>query len=113
MRVYKGVRSTEGCVVTVNSQPLPPRLRPDSTGGFNWGDIDEAAGELAYSLLADVVGINEARSFAQHYKQTVVSSLPHERWRLTAEEIRLHVAALKMLQVDPAAADRDSTLGAN
>lgn len=114
-KVYKGERTTDGCVVIVEEREtregmsdklvrygLPPRLdiRNHSPSGFEWGYGGSGPAQLALALLVDHLGDTpEARERAerlyQPFKFMVVGRLQHESWELAAERIDAVVAELE------------------
>jgi hypothetical protein len=96
MKTYRGVRSNDGCSVTVDGRPLNPRfdLRHHSPTGFEWGYAGSGPAQLALALLADHLGDDEqALDVYQQFKLAIIGSLPSD-WTLTADEVR---QALKRL----------------
>lgn len=97
MKMYVGQRDLDAdrCEVTVDGQPLDPRvelleLSPD---GFEWGYRGAAAGQFALALLADATGDNElALSCYKKSRDHCVASLGGE-WLLSEATIRVWVAA--------------------
>ncbi len=67
MTVYRGGRSLEGAVVTVDGRPLAPRfdLKRLSTTGFEWTYEGAGPAQLALALLADHLG-DDARALKLH-----------------------------------------------
>lgn len=105
MRTYRGTRAHEGGSVTVNGEPLPPRLdlRSHSPAGFDWGHGYGGGGptQLALALLADALGDEQARQWYQTYKWAVVASLPAAGWTLTDAEVRQTVDRLAVRGTAP------------
>jgi hypothetical protein len=73
MKIYRGRRTAEGCVVTVRRngeppQPLDPRLDlcNHSPTGFEWGYGGSGPAQLALAILADVLG-DDDRALALHH----------------------------------------------
>lgn len=57
-----------------------------SRADFEWGIDSEGASCLAYAILHDAFGVDEADSFALDFKYDVVIDLPEE-WRLTVSDL--------------------------
>ena len=103
MKIYQGIRTKDGCQVTVRDddgppRPLAPRLdiRNHSPTGFEWGYTGSGPAQLALALLADDLGDDEkAQDAYQDFKFKVVGRLPHESWTLTEEQIREKLAEIK------------------
>ena len=89
MKRYDGSRTARGVRVTVNSRSLNPRLdlRNHSPTGFEWGYGGSGPAQLALAMLADHLGDEKAITLYQQFKEEVIAILPHERWRLQANEI--------------------------
>ncbi len=100
MKFYHGQRTAAGSDVEVidpesphggYALPAPEMTTPD----FDWGCGAPGQTQLAEALLVDALGdAAEARRLAHDFKLKVVARLPHERWELSAEEVRHHAAAL-------------------
>ena len=94
MKTYIGLRTDDGCVVSVTDgggcHRLDPRLdlRRHSPAGFEWGYAGSGPAQLALALAADVLVDDEAaQDIYQRLKGRVVARLPHAGWTLTAEEL--------------------------
>lgn len=94
MKTYSGVRTENGCAVTVmdagGCRGLDPRfdLWNHSPSGFEWGYGGSGPAQLALALAADVLGDDEAaRGVYQRLKFRVVGRLPHDGWTLTEAEL--------------------------
>ena len=90
MKRYEGRRTEQGVAVTVDGQPLNPRLDlwNHSPTGFEWGYGGSGPAQLALAILADHCGDDEqALNFYQRFKWAVIAELPHREWILTSEDI--------------------------
>jgi hypothetical protein len=90
MKCYHGTRLAQVAEVTVNDQPLNPRLdlRKHSPNGFEWGYGGSGPTQLALAILADHLGDDEkALQLYQLFKWQVVAFLPHQSWILTSNEV--------------------------
>lgn len=91
MKTYRGVRGQQGCVVTVDGQPLDPRLdlRQHSPGDFEWGYEGSAPWQLGLAILADFLG-DDAKAMEQYqlFTETVIAELGGNEWMLTEQDIR-------------------------
>ena len=89
MKIYEGGRSLDGSTVTVDGNPLPPRLdllRLSKTG-FEWGFDGPAPAQLSLALLADHLGDGaEALRLYPAFLRAVVAQLDNA-WRLTSADI--------------------------
>jgi hypothetical protein len=97
MKTYRGGRSLDGAVVTVDGRPLPPRydLRRLSSTGFEWTYRGAGPAQLALALLADHLG-DDNRALARYdaFMRRVVSDLDNS-WELTSADIEAALAALE------------------
>ena len=97
MKVYEGMRTGEGCIVTVNGQPLDPRtdLCNHSPTGFEWAYGGSGPAQLSLALLADALGDDElAQDHYQKFKRKIVAGFEAEGWILTQAEIRSWIGSL-------------------
>jgi Family of unknown function (DUF6166) len=96
MKVYQGIRTQQGCEVTVREDDGPPRtldmrldIRNHSPTGPEWNYAGSGPAQLALALLADALGDDEqAQRLYQDFKFKVVGRLPHDGWTMTDEDIR-------------------------
>lgn len=90
MKVYRGKRGTRERIVTVDGEPLDPRLdiKTLSSSGFEWGYDGGGPGQLALAILADHFG-DDGMALARFtsFRGDVIASLDHEEWSLTSEKI--------------------------
>ena len=99
MKVYEGIRDKDGTLnVTVNGQPLDPRLDlwNHSPTGLECGYGGSGPAQLALALLADCLRDGKAAvQLHQSFKWAVVACLPRSHWALTEAQIRQAVNSLK------------------
>lgn len=95
MKIYRGYRTSRGCVVKVDNQPLDPRygLAAHSRAGFDWGYAGSGPAQLALAILADCVGDERALECYQVFKRQVISELGRAGWKLTEEQAKEWVRA--------------------
>ena len=97
MKVYRGGRSLDGAVVTVDGEKLAPRhdLRRLSATGFEWTYEGAGPAQLALALLADHLG-DDARALALYdpFMRKVVAELDNS-WELTSADIDAALARLR------------------
>jgi hypothetical protein len=89
MKVYRGGRSLDGAVVTVDGAPLPPRydLKRLSVTGFEWTYEGAAPAQLALALLADhLADDRRALALYEPFMRNVVAELDNS-WELTTADI--------------------------
>ena len=103
MKIYKGVRSPQGCVVTVDDQPLDPRmdLGRSSDGGFEWGYEGAGPRRLALALLVDHCG-DAQQAFDNYpvFTETVIAELKGDEWTLTGEQIQAAIDQVVVVPMD-------------
>jgi hypothetical protein len=97
MKTYKGDRTIDGIVVTVNDQPLDQRLdlKTLSDDGFEWSFEGPASAQLALAILADHLG-DDSRALRLYdpFMQEMVANFANE-WVLTGADIDEAVTALE------------------
>ena len=96
MKTYRGGRSLDGAVVTVDGKPLPPRfdLKRISATGFEWTYEGAGPAQLALALLADHLGDDaKALSLYEPFMRRVVAELDNS-WELTSADIDTALADL-------------------
>ena len=101
MKTYSGVRTENGCAVTVTGpdgcRGLDPRfdLRAHSPDGFEWGYGGSGPAQLALALAADVLDDDEAAlDIYQRLKFRVVARLSADHWVLTDGELNAAIRSL-------------------
>ena len=90
MKIYHGIRTSEGCTVTAGEVPLDERLelRQYSASGFEWGYEGSGPRQLALAILADHFGDGaRALSQCQLFMEVVTAELKGDEWKLTGEQI--------------------------
>jgi len=96
MKIYRGGRSLDGAVVTVDGKPLPPRqdLKRLSATGFEWTYEGAGPAQLALALLADHLG-DDGRALALYeaFMIRVVAELDNS-WELNSADIEAALAGL-------------------
>jgi hypothetical protein len=89
MKTYRGGRSLDGAVVTVDGRPLAPRydLKRLSPTGFEWTYEGAGPAQLALALLADHLG-DDTRALELHaaFMRAVVADLDNS-WELNSADI--------------------------
>lgn len=98
MNRYEGRRSGHTVEVSVDGQPLDPRLdlRNHSPSGFEWGYGGSGPAQLALAILANHMANSEqALELYQSFKWEVITKLPMESWALTSDEIESAIQRLR------------------
>jgi hypothetical protein len=96
MKVYKGDRTIDGVVVTVNDEPLPQRLdvKELSDDGFEWSFEGPASAQLALAMLVDHLGdADKALRLYEPFMREVVANFSNE-WVMTSEDLDEAIDAL-------------------
>ncbi len=88
-KTYKGERTIDGLVVTVDGEPLSvhTQVKKFTDYGFEWSYEGESPQQLALAILADFTGDEEdAVRLSEPYMKQVIANLDND-WVLTAKEI--------------------------
>jgi hypothetical protein len=96
VKTYRGGRSLDGAVVTVDGQRLDPRydLKRLSATGFEWTYEGAGPAQLALALLADHLGDSaKALALYEPFMRRVVAELDNS-WELTSADIDAALAEL-------------------
>jgi len=101
-KVVSGIRTAEGCIVTVDGAPLPLRLDLRQYAmGFEWGYDGTGPKQLALAILSEHYGKDEpAVADAPRLLRAVIEDLPAAGWTLTGEEIDRALAAFTQVPTD-------------
>ena len=97
MKLYRGGRSLDGAVVTVDGKPLSPRydLKRLSATGFEWTYQGAGPAQLALAMLADHLGDDaQALALYEPFMAWVVAELDNS-WELTSADIDMALAELR------------------
>jgi len=103
---YAGARGPDGTVKVVRIRsgqqtPLKGRWRHTgiASGEFNWGYGGSGPADLARSIIADALGIDDPNpTVYQEFKRSFVASWG-DRWEISQDEIREWVRSVK--EVEP------------
>ena len=96
-KIYRGGRSLDGAVVTVDGKPLAPRrdLRDLSATGFEWTYEGAGPAQLALALLADHLGDDAAAlALYEPFMRAVIAELDNS-WELNSADIDAALAELR------------------
>jgi hypothetical protein len=95
VKIYQGVRTPQGCVVTVTdgekSYALPLRhdLHNHSPSGFEWGYAGSGPSQLALAMVADVTGDDKhALKCYQEFKDYIIAKIKTDTWKYNSIELR-------------------------
>jgi len=86
---FRGDRTIDGLVVTVDGRPLDPRLdlKTFSSNGFEWGYEGAEPTQLALAMLAAHLGDGErAKVLAERFMRVCVANFGNE-WEVTGADI--------------------------
>ena len=86
---YRGDRTIDGLVVTVDGRPLDARLdlKVFSHNGFEWGYEGSEPTQLALAILAEHLGDAErAKTLADQFMRDAVANFSNE-WEMTGADI--------------------------
>src|SRR5690349_2027770 len=95
MKTYHGERTTHGCKVTVDGEPLRIRsnLSGNATTPFDWGYV--GTGQLSLALLSDLLGNDlKAKAMCGAFETEVVAHLRHDSWTMTDYDFATALAPL-------------------
>jgi hypothetical protein len=97
VKIYKGDRTIDGIVVTVDDQPLDDAtaVKSLSDDGFEWGFEGAASAQLALAILFDHLG-DAGRALRLHepFMREIVANFANE-WEITSADIDEAVADLE------------------
>ncbi len=88
-KIYKGSRTIDGIVVTVDGKPLNERydIQAFTSMGFEWTYEGKEPRQLALALLADHLGDDpKALALSKAFAKKVVAELDND-WQLTGDDI--------------------------
>jgi hypothetical protein len=97
MKSYRGDRTLDGIVVTVDGRSLDPvfGVRRFSPLGFEWGYEGAAPSQLALALLVDHFGTPApALEAYEGFMRRIVANLANE-WELTGDDIAAALTTLR------------------
>lgn len=88
--IYRGVRTSAGCRVTADDNPLQQRqdVRNHSPDGFEWGYEGSGPAQLALAILCNEFDEKVAMQHYQAFKREVVGKFDRDRFELTSAGIR-------------------------
>lgn len=93
-KIYRGDRTIDGCVVTVDERPLSEaldvaRLCDD---GFEWSYEGAGPAQLALAILVDHLG-DGARALSEHdaFMRNVVANFNNE-WEMSSADVERALA---------------------
>lgn len=91
MKIYKGSRVGQNCLVMVDDRPLDPRydLKALSSSGFEWGYEGGGPSQLALAILADLLE-DDAKALAEYrnFLKSTIVNLADDKWELEGADIK-------------------------
>ena len=88
-RTFRGERTIDGLVVTVDGRPLDPRfdIKTFSDMGFEWSYEGASPSQLALAILAEHLGSPEkALALQDVFMREIVANFDNE-WLMTSADI--------------------------
>ena len=91
MSTYMGNRHGEVTSVTVDGEPLAPRLdlRALSEAGFEWGYVGSGPYQLALAILAHELGERRALGNYRSFCEVTIARLKLDHWVLEGDQIEM------------------------
>lgn len=91
MTTYMGIRRGEVISVTVDGEPLPPRLdlRALSEESYEWGYVGSGPYQLALAILAFELGEKRALGNYRSFCEVTIARLRQDHWVLEGDQIEL------------------------
>lgn len=89
MKTYKGKRTIDGLVVTVDGKPLPEHyeVKQFTNRSFEWTYEGTSPRQLALAILFDYLGDKErAVALSASFMKDVIANLGND-WQLTGDEL--------------------------
>lgn len=89
MSTYMGTRLGEVTDVTVDGEPLDPRLdlRALSENGFEWGYVGSGPYQLALAILAHELGERRALGNYRSFCENTIARLKQDHWVMDGDRI--------------------------
>lgn len=95
-KVYRGDRTIDGIMVTVDGEPLDERydVRQFTALGFEWTYLGDSPQQLALAILAHHLGDDqEALELSEAFMKEVIADLDNE-WEMTSSDIDATLASM-------------------
>jgi hypothetical protein len=97
MKRFSGDRTIDGVKVTVDGQPLDPRLdlHRYTANGFEWSYEGDEPRQLALAILAEHLSDSAgAKALVEPFMKAVVANFGNE-WEMTSADIAAALEALR------------------
>ena len=95
-KVYRGDRTIDGIMVTVDGEPLDERydIHQFTALGFEWTYVGDSPQQLALALLAShFEDDKKALEHSEQFMQKVIADLDNE-WEMTSADIDAALASI-------------------
>ena len=95
-KVYRGDRTIDGIMVTVDGKPLDERydIHQFTALGFEWTYVGDSPQQLALALLAShFEDDKKALEHSEQFMQKVIADLDNE-WEMTSTDIDAALASI-------------------
>jgi hypothetical protein len=83
MKLFQGRRTAQGCLVTVNGQPLPSTFQQwrFTADGFEWGYDGTGPSQLAFAILVEHFG-DEYKALKSYkiFRDQVIAEITEDEW---------------------------------
>lgn len=98
MKTFRGERTFDAIVVTVDGTPLDPRrdLHSFSENHFEWGYEGDESRQLALAILASSTDEQTAQQYADEFMREIVANFSNE-WEMNDDQVRQAVSDLSQL----------------
>ncbi len=96
MKTFRGDRTIDGLMVTVDGQPLPvhDEIKRFNATGFEWGYDGAGPRQLALAILVEHLGDNaKALALAEGFMREGTANFNNE-WEMTTDDVDALLATL-------------------
>ncbi len=103
MKIYKGVRTPDGCTVTVDGAPLDLRLdlKTQASARVEWGYDGTGPRQLAIAILADHSHDDMAAfNLHQAFTESVIAELDGDQWIITSDDVQATLDQIEVVPMD-------------
>lgn len=99
MKTFRGKRDGERVSVTVDGEPLDPRLdlRDFHASGFEWGYEGSGPSQLALAILAAHADAQTALGNYRDFMHTIIAEIEDDEWILTSQDIDQRVSEIAIV----------------
>lgn len=100
MKIFRGVRTSSGCTVTVDDKPLSlcTEIVNHSPDAFEWGYGGSGPAQLALAILMECFQNPEQAERLHHgFKWKVIAAIQSDVWQMTDDEV---IQALDKIELE-------------